>query len=193
MSDLVKCPHYQQSSLMMSLALDGLLDAGGQGKLQQHLADCPVCLAEWKAMRVVSTWLASSETVGPPLGFAVRVQRRLEEKDRTRKRAFRGLAVLTGSLSLAGVTVSAVVLAILGFVAWPWVRAQAAVQQGSNTVSQIASGLGLVGKGVTLFLKDTFVNYGFPVLLVVGLGLIVLSSVWVWLYTRRTGNGVARS
>lgn len=193
MSNLVKCPHYEQSSLMMSLALDGLLDGEAQGNLQRHLSACPVCLAEWKTLSMVSTWLDSADMVGPPLGFAVRVQRRLEERERTRKRAFEGVAVLTGSLSLAGATVAVVALAILGLIAWPWLGAQATVQQGSSAVSQVASGFGLVGKGATLFLKDAFVSYGFPILLIAALVLIVLSSIWVWLYTRRPGNGVARS
>jgi anti-sigma factor RsiW len=179
----------------MSLSLDGLLDDNDQRWLDDHLAECQTCQAEWKAMRQVSTLFENSGTTGPPLGFAIRVDRRLEEKVRKRQRKFGGAALLTGSLSLAGVTLAAVVLAILGVVAWPSLTSLPVVQQGSGVVSQVASGFGLVSKGANLFLKDFLLRYG--ILLVAGTGVVVLvlAGLWTWLFVKRPGasrgNGYA--
>jgi predicted anti-sigma-YlaC factor YlaD len=192
MGELLKCKHNEQASMLMSLALDGMLDAEGQSRLKRHLVSCPSCLAEWKAMRQVSAMLDGSDTVGPPLGFAVHVERRIGERARKRRRVFGGLAVLGSSLPLAGITIAAVVLLIVGIVAWPWLGAQPVVHQGGQAVSQVASGVGLMGRGATLFLRETLLRYGMPLGILVAVGLILLSSCWVWLYTRRSGsNGVA--
>jgi len=134
----------------MSLASDGLLDAGDQKLLHGHLAVCPICQAEWTAMQQVTDLFRETPLIGPRLGFAIRVERRLAETSRKRRRIFGGVAVLTSSLSLAAVTVATVVVIILGVVAWRWLGSLPDIQQGTNAVSQIASGMGLVGKGLSL-------------------------------------------
>jgi predicted anti-sigma-YlaC factor YlaD len=179
----VKCDFGEQTSLWMSLSLDGLLEIDDQRQLQQHLAVCPVCQSEWQAMQQVSVLLESAEMVGPPLGFATRVERRLAVKTQRKKQAFGGLAVLTSSLSLAGVTIGAVVLIALGVLIWQWIG-----PQGASALSQVAAGVGLVGKGATFFLWELLVRYGPPLLVVVGIGLAVLVGIWTWLFVNRPGN-----
>jgi anti-sigma factor RsiW len=156
--------------------------------MDEHLAACPACQAEWASMRQVSALFEQAPMVGPPLGFAVRVERRLEERSKKRRWSPGGLAVLTGSLSLAGVAVAAVTLIVIGVIAWQWLGAQPAVYQGSTAVTQAAAGIGLVGKGASLFLKDLLVRYGLPLLLVAAAGLALTSGVWAWLFVRRPGN-----
>jgi anti-sigma factor RsiW len=182
------CEHNQQVSALMSLALDGLLDAGDQRRLRQHLAGCPACRAEWRAMQHVSALFEESPMVGPPLGFAIRVERRLGEKTKVQRRVFGGMAVFTSSLSLAGITVAALVAIVLGVVAWHWFGSLSAVQQGSGAVSQVASGVGLMGKGASLFLKDLLLRYGLPLVFLIGSGLALLFGVWVWLFSKRPRN-----
>jgi anti-sigma factor RsiW len=172
----------------MSLALDGLLDDNEQQWLDDHVAGCAACRAEWQAMRQVSTLFENSTMAGPPLGFAIRVERRLEEKRRKRKRKFGGVAVLTGSLSLAGVTLAAVVLVILGVVVWPSVASMPSVQQGSGIVSQVASGFGLVSKGANLFLKDLLLRYGLVLVAGTGAVVVVLAGFWTWIFVKRPGS-----
>ncbi len=172
----------------MSLALDGLLQAAELRRLHDHLAVCPTCQAEWQAMQQVSALFEQSPLVGPPLGFALRVDRRLEEKLRRRRRTFGGVAMLTGSLSLATVTAVAVVVIALGVLLWSWLGTQPAVQQGTEAVSQLASGVGLVGRGASLFLRDLLLRYAAPILLVLCVGLAVLMAGWVLLFVRRSGN-----
>ncbi len=179
----------------MSLALDGMLDSGDRQQMKEHMKTCATCRAEWQAMTQVAALFESSPAVGPPLGFAVRVERRLETKSKQKKRAFGGMAVLTSSLSMAGVTVAAILVLVLGFAAWRWFDSSPAVQQGTHTVTQVASGVGLMGKGASLFLGDLLVRYGAPLVLVLGVGLMVLLAVWAWLLVKRPGstrrNGIA--
>jgi anti-sigma factor RsiW len=184
MNERLECEQNERISELMSMALDGLLDAGTERKLQEHLASCASCQAEWQAMQRVEDLFQQSAPIGPPLGFAIRVDRQLATKEKQRRRRFGGLALLTSSLSMAGVTVAVVVL-IAGILAWHWFGAVPAVQEGAETVSQIASGVGLVGKGATLFLKDLLLRYGPPLLIVVGISLVVLTAVWAWLYSKR--------
>lgn len=188
MDRLEECQIREQTTASMSLALDGLLEDGDRQRLERHTATCATCRSEWEAMQQVSTLFEGSPMVGPPLGFSIRVERRLAEKRKTQRRLFGGLAVVTSSLSLAGLTVAAVVMIVMGVIAWNWFDSSPAMQQGTDTVSHVASGMGLVGKGASLFLRDLLSQYGAPLVLLLGLGLIVLAAVWAWLVIKRPGN-----
>ena len=182
------CQQSEQVTGLMSLALDGVLDEKRQKRLQEHLAACPACQMEWSAMQRVSALFELSEVIGPPLGFSVRVDRRLAEKAKRRNRMFGGMAVLTGSLSLAGLTVATVVGIVLGLLAWNRSGSLEAMEQGGMAVSRVASGVGLVGKGASLFLKDLLWSYGLPAILVIGVAVMVLAGVWAWLVGRQARN-----
>jgi anti-sigma factor RsiW len=188
MSGFVECEHNMAMSELMSMALDGLLDADGQGRLERHVAACTSCRLEWEAIQQASALFEQAPMVGPPLGFALRVERRLEQKTKKQRRTFGGIALLTSSLSLAGVTVAVVAVIILGLVAWRWLGSLPAVQQGTSAVSQVASGVGLVGKGASLFLGDLLLRFGGPLILLVGVGVVVLVGLWVWLLLKRPGG-----
>lgn len=188
MGEFVECKQSEQMTLLMSLALDGLLNADGRHRLQRHLAACPACQLEWESMQQVSSVFEQAPMVGPPLGFAVKVERRLESKVTSQHRLFGGMAVLTSSLSLAGITIAAIVLLVLGLVAWNWIGVVPDVQQGATAVSQVAAGMGLVGKGASLFLGDLLLRYGLPLVLLLAVGLAVLSGMWVWLLVKRPGS-----
>jgi anti-sigma factor RsiW len=188
MSEWLECEQSERIGEQMSMALDGLLDADGERNLQQHLATCPACQMDWQALQQVSALLRQSPMVGPPLGFAIRVDRRLAEKEKKRRQTFGGLALLTGSLSLAGVTIAAVMMIVVGLLAWHSFGSAPAVQEGTGAVSQVASGMGLVGRGAALFLKDLLVRYGPPLLVVLGISLAFLAGIWAWLFYKRPGR-----
>jgi hypothetical protein len=188
MLDQNACKSSENITELMSLSLDGLLDDKGERQLQDHLDSCSQCQAEWVAMQQVSALLESDPMVGPPLGFAVRVERKLEEKTKMRRRAFGGIAVLTGSLSLAGVTVAVAALIVMGLLAWQNLGLMPDVQQGTRAVSQVASGMGLIGKGASLFLLDLLSRYGPPLVLFVGIGLVFFAGLWAWLFIKRPGD-----
>jgi phage-related tail protein len=143
---------------------------------------------EWSAMQRVAALFERSDMIGPPLGFSVRVERQLAQKTKKRNRAFGGMAVLTSSLSLAGLTVATVMAVVLGFLAWSRSTSLATVQQGGTAVSRVASGVGLVGKGASLFLKDFLWSYGLPAILVIGVSVVVLLGIWAWLVGKQARN-----
>jgi len=188
MGEPVECRDNERVSLLMSLALDGPLAAADQQVLQGHLAACPACRAEWEAMQQLSALFKSEEMIGPRMGFATRVERRLADKAKKRRRFFGGAAVLTGSLSLATVTAAVVALIVVGIVAWNWLDLLPDVEQGTNSVSQIVSGVNLMGKGVSLFLTDFLQAFGLPMVIGVGIALALLLVVWIWLFAKRPGG-----
>ncbi|MFC2036678.1 hypothetical protein ACFLYD_01740 [Chloroflexota bacterium] len=140
------------------------------------------------AMQQVSALFEHSPMVGPPLGFAIRVERLLEDRTQKRRRVFGGVAVLTGSLPLAGMTIALVALVVLGIAGWFWLDSAPAVQQGFGAVSQVAAVLGLVGKGASFFLGEMLLRYGPPVVLLLGIGLVLLTGMWTWVFLRRSGE-----
>jgi anti-sigma factor RsiW len=186
MVEKVPCECDEQMGEWMSLALDGLLDAERWQRLEQHLAVCHGCAAQWAAMQRASILLAAAPMAGPPLGFAVQVERRLSRQDTRRRRWFGGVAVLTSSLSLAGLTVASVLLAVIGLLAWSQVGSQPAVQQGSSAVLRVASGLSVMGKVVSPFLGEVLLHYGLPLVGVVATGLTLLIGLWAWLFWRHS-------
>ena len=187
MDEAMRCEQRDQMTELMSMALDNLLEGDDQQRLAAHLAACPICEAEWSAMQQVSLMFEDAPMVGPPLGFAVRVERQLDERSKKRRRVFGGLAVLTSSLSLAGVTVAVLALIVFGVVAWRSLG-PLDVQQGTMAISHVASGMGLLGKGTSLFLMDILRRYGPPLVVAVLIGLVFLAGVWAWLFVKRPGN-----
>jgi predicted anti-sigma-YlaC factor YlaD len=188
MGEKVRCEAREQMSVLMSLALDGRLDRDRQPELEQHVATCPDCRSEWNAMQQVSAMLAKSPMVRPSSGFSLRVERRLTQRTLQRRQLFRGMALLTSSLSLAGVGAALVLVIGFGLAAWLWFGSQPAWQQASLSVPQVASGLSLVGKGASLFLKDLLERYGLPVMLLLATGLAVTGGLWAWLVSRKPGR-----
>ena len=179
------CDHSEEMTLLMSLALDGMLAVDEDQRLRHHLSTCYACKLEWEGMQMVAGLFEQDGLVGPPLGFAIRVDRKLEEKTRQRRRVFGGLAVLASSLSLAAVTVGVLIVIIL---AWQWIGSFPSLSQGTGIVSQSVGGLGLLGKGVSLFLKDYLVRYGPPVMILLAIGLASLVGVWTWVFNKRPGR-----
>lgn len=188
MDKVMVCEHSDRISELMSMALDKQLLAEDRRRLDRHLASCPACQAEWQAMKQVSSLFEQAPMIGPPLGFAVRVERRLSEDVKKRRRAFGGFAVLTSSVSLAGMTIAAIALLIVGVLGWRYIAGLPGMAQSTNAVSKVASGMGLMGKGASLFLMDLLARYGPPVVLIITIGLVLLACIWVWLFLKRPGG-----
>jgi len=180
--------HDEGMTALMSLALDGLLPEQDRRRLEQHLDVCPSCRGEWEAMREIETLFGGSPMVGPPLGFAIRVERRLAEQDRRRRRLFGGMAVVTSGLSLAGLTVGVLLILVAAVVAWLSLGDLPSVQQGTNAALQVASGAGLLAKGASLYLGDLLARYAAPLVLGLGFALVLLAGLWFWLWGKRPGN-----
>lgn len=187
----MECELTEEITALMSMDLDGLLDAGSQSRMRQHLASCSTCRVEYMAIQHMSALLESSEMANPPPGFAVRVERRLDERARKRQRVFGGLALLTGSLSLAGTALAATAVIVLVLVVWLWPGSQPALQQSGNQLSQFAGAVGVMGREMVVFLKDLFLHCGVPWFLLAGTALAFLSVIWACLFSRQPGRRVA--
>jgi hypothetical protein len=59
---------------------------------------------------------------------------------------------------------------------------------GTSAITKLASGMGLLGKGASLFLGDLLSRYGPPLVLLLAIGLMLLAGVWIWLLIRRPGG-----
>lgn len=174
------CVHAEQMTAWMSLALDDLLEVNDAKKLQDHLAVCSVCRSTWQAMQQVSALFETAPLVHPPVGFASRVERRLALRAGAKKGTQRDLGkvpLLAGSLSLAIITLSVLVILTLGVVAWHWLDTLPAVQQRADLIAQVASGVGLLGKGLSLFLGE-LLTYVAPFAFLLTVGLAVLIALW---------------
>jgi hypothetical protein len=96
--------------------------------------------------------------------------------------------VVTSWLSLAGMTVGAVVLVILGLVGWQWFGSLGSVQTGASALSQVAGNVALLGKGASFFLGEALVRYGLPLVALLAVGLSVLAGAWTWMVVKRPGR-----
>jgi predicted anti-sigma-YlaC factor YlaD len=105
----------------LSLRLDGLIEREQSARLQEHLASCEACRAEWEAMQGVSSVLQAASVVAPPLNFTANVALRLQQRQARRRRVRGGIGLMVGSVGLWGL--AAAILALLFLTVWqPLVR-----------------------------------------------------------------------
>lgn len=186
MGERAHCEGRDKIGMWVSLALDGRLDPIQEAEMQQHLASCPACRADANAVRRVSALLEAMPMIAPAFGFSLRVERRLADRSTQRRHVLRGMALLTSSLSVIGVGAAVIFILGMGLAALLWLGSEPAWQQAGLSMPQVVSGLGLVGKGASLFLKDILLRYGLPVVLAVGVGLAVMGGLWAWLVSRKS-------
>jgi anti-sigma factor RsiW len=104
---------HAEMTLMMSLALDGMLSPEEQGAFEAHLRTCPDCQARWTRWRQVDALLAAGPVLSPSPGFSARVLKRLRRRGQHQQRLLGGVLLLGGSLSVWGMVLLALVTAAL--------------------------------------------------------------------------------
>ena len=102
--------HCSDCSQQLSMWLDELLDQEQAARLQDHLAACEGCRAEWEAMRRVSSLLETEPSFAPAPDFTARVVLRLQQRDARRRRVRSTLGVLMGSVGLWAIAGMALLL-----------------------------------------------------------------------------------
>ena len=70
--------------MLISLALDGMLDAGEQVRLEQHLEQCSSCRLHWLLWQVIDQKLYAAPTPEPSPDFSLKVSERLSRQERLR-------------------------------------------------------------------------------------------------------------
>jgi hypothetical protein len=92
--------YHEDYGLLMSLALDDLLDQDQAAALQAHLSTCGACHQQWQIWQSIDQQFQMAPVALPPLDFASAVEAQIERRERRRH------------------TQVGVMLAILTFVLW---------------------------------------------------------------------------
>ncbi len=91
----------KQATQMMSERLDGRLGEQETTLLEEHLAGCDLCRAEWDAMQKLDLLFSSAPMVQAPLRVRVQVMNRLNRRTQTRRTLVGGAALALGTIALA--------------------------------------------------------------------------------------------
>jgi predicted anti-sigma-YlaC factor YlaD len=97
MEDEAEMNNHDEFGMLMSLALDNLLDRAEQAQLDAHLADCNRCRAQWNLWQSLDTALHAAPMTTPSPVFAHNFGLRLAAQDRRRQVR---LGILLGALTL---------------------------------------------------------------------------------------------
>ncbi len=73
-------------TMLMSLALDGLLDSDEQQRLDLHLSDCEPCQHQWQIWQSIDNSFQAPPWVIPTADFVQRVDQRIETLQTVRER-----------------------------------------------------------------------------------------------------------
>jgi anti-sigma factor RsiW len=143
--------HCKQAGELMSMRLDGRLDETATALLEDHLAICSACQAEWHNLQALDGLLASASMVRAPVSLRVNVMARLSRREQARR-------AITGATTLALGTVALVLLAlapILPGLLGTTDILPALVSGGPETFAQLFVLLGALGRAA-LVLADKF-------------------------------------
>lgn len=122
-SSPIKAADHSDYLMLISLDLDGMLDAEDKGQLDRHLELCSQCRVQWLLWQVIDQKLRAEPVPEPAPGFSQMVVERIGRQERLRNiqigLLLTVLTVLVWSLGLVGVGVmaGALVYANLGRVA----------------------------------------------------------------------------
>lgn len=96
----------------MMQALDGELDAAA---LDEHLAGCADCRAEWARLQALERLLAAAPLAAPPPGFVGRTLARLDRRRGFRHGLLGSLALAAGAALVAFLVFLPALAALLGY------------------------------------------------------------------------------
>lgn len=100
---------HDEYSLLMSLALDNLLDAQEAHQLQTHLSTCEPCNQQWQTWQAIDRQFQVAPMLSPPVDFVQRVGTRLERAEKRRETRvgllLAGLTLLIWTIGFAGIGV----------------------------------------------------------------------------------------
>jgi len=189
---------------MMSERLDGRLDSADSALLDEHLAACGACQAEWQSLQALDTLFSSAPVAQPPLRVRVQVMTRLARRDQARRAVVGGATLTLGTVSLALLALAPIFLGFLdatgilpapisvGFFNIAGILPApisvgffniagilpALVSGGPTTVAQLLAFLGSVGRALLVLMETAAVPLAF--LSLCGLTMtLVLNGLWI--------------
>lgn len=171
---------HAEMTLMMSLALDGMLSSEEQGAFEAHLRTCPDCRTEWTRWRQVDALLAAGPVLLPSPGFSARVLERVSRRGQHQRRLLGGALLLGASLSVWGMVLLALVAAAL---LWTVSDPSVAIH-GAQVLSHLLVAGGLLVKAVRLGLGSIVSPSALPWLVGYACVVLAMTAVWVRLVRR---------
>ncbi len=97
MEDEAEMNNHNEYGMLMSLALDNLLEGAEQAQLDTHLAGCARCRNQWSLWQSIDAALRAAPMTAPSPAFAHNFGQRLAAQDRRRQMR---LGILLGALTL---------------------------------------------------------------------------------------------
>jgi len=168
----------RQASHLMTACLDGRLDQAEIMRLEEHLAVCGTCQAEWQRVSVVDQLFKSAPSRSAPAHLHAQVMTRIHRRDQARRAIVGGLALALGATAVALLVFVPVALEVLKNVG----IAPALLVGGMETVTQLLVLLNALSR--TLFvLLDQFA--GPLAILSLGSLLTALALNGLWILTMR--------
>lgn len=105
---------HDEYQMLMSMALDDLLDSEERVRLDHHLIACKPCHRQWEIWQGIDQQFQFAPEALPPVGFVQKFENRLERREANRTlRVGVTLAVLTLALWLVGIAGIGLVLGYL--------------------------------------------------------------------------------
>jgi len=181
MADKGNAFHHAEMTLMMSLALDGMLSPEERAAFEAHLRVCPDRQVEWARWQRVDSLLAQAPMLSPAPGFSGRVLERVNRRGRRQQRLVRGALLLGGSLS-----VWALVLLAMAALTLLWViRTPSVAIHGVQVFLQMMTAGGVLLKAMRLWLESMTSPSVLPLLVTYACVMLVLTALWGWLVRGR--------
>ncbi len=132
----------KQANKMLSMRLDDRLDSEAVALLENHLAGCSACQAEWHSLQMLDSLLSSVPMVQPSVRMRVQVMARLNRRDQARRAIIGGTTLTLGTVALALLTLAPAILTLLNATG----IAPALISGGPETAVQLVTFTGTMGR-----------------------------------------------
>lgn len=139
----------EQTGAMMSARLDNRLGEAGVLLLDEHMALCDSCLADWRALTALDRLLGTAPMMTAPTHLRLQVMARLDRRGQARQALVGSLTLALGTVALTLLLVAPLFPTLLGFrTALP-----ALARGGPATVGQLLVLLETAGRTALVFVE----------------------------------------
>ena len=159
---------------MMSERLDGRLDETETRLLEEHMAECRTCQAEWQRLQALDNLLASAPMAQAPVRVRVQVMTRLSRRDQARRAVVGATTLSLGTVALSMIILVPILIGLLNV----WGIAPALVSGGPTTLSQLLAAVGATGNALVVVAKAVLVPLAVVSLCGVAVTL-ALNGLWI--------------
>ena len=168
----------EQVGEMMSVRLDGCLGNMDIAILDDHLATCSMCRAEWHRMQALDHLLAAAPMMRAPLRLRMQVTVRIRRREQARRKIIGGATLVLGTVALALLVLAPLPLGLLKTLG----IAPALISGGPETIAQLLTLLGALSHTLLVLAELFAVPLAF---LCLGSLMAALALNGLWIGTMR--------